>query len=383
MTQHEEVIYLNNAASSWPKAPGVAEAVRATMENPPAHPGRTVATETDALTRCRQMLAAMLDVPHPERIVLTMHATQALNLALFGLGLEREALVVTTATEHNSVLRPLHHLQAESGIRLAVIGLDGAGRVDGDAFGAALQDQPALVAVNHVSNVTGQINDVAPLFAQAKGQGALTLLDASQSLGHIPVRPRELQADLVAFTGHKGLCGPQGTGGLYVAEHLELRQVYVGGTGVRSDLLLHPPDMPMRLEAGTPNVPAFAGLATALEWLKAHGGEHVAYEIELGAFLRSELGQIKGVRVLGAANDDKHLGIVSFVMPGWTPEDVGHILSDSYGILCRSGLHCAPLIHEALGCGPEGSVRLSVSGFTTPAEAQAAVTAVKAIAGAA
>jgi len=369
------MVYLNNAASSWPKAPGVTQAVCRALEDLPVHPGRA-ALRHDATAHCRAHLAALLAAAQPDRIVLTVNATQALNLAILGLDLAPGALVVTTVTEHNSVLRPLHHLAERRGIRLEVVGLDAQGRIDGPAWAAAVARRPALAVLNHASNVTGRIADAARLLGQAHDAGAVTLLDASQTLGIAPVHAGRLQADLVAFTGHKGLHGPPGTGGLYVAPHLDLTQWFVGGTGVRSDLALHPTDMPMRLEAGTPNVPALAGLAAALAWWAQKGASHHERVLHLAARLRAGLRATPGVRLFGDGPENESTGVVSFLIAGWSAEDAGYVLGESFGIVCRTGLHCAPLIHAPLGCAPAGTVRFSVSGFNTEDDIEAALRAV-------
>ena len=370
-----DCVYLNNAATSWPKAPGVAEAVHATLATQPSHPGRANSLETDVVTRCRRALADLLGIADPSRIILTLNATQALNIAIAGVDLARGAHAVATVTEHNSVLRPLRHLAADRGVRLSLAGIDETGAVDRDEWRRALELAPRLAVLNHASNVTGDVQDAASLLGEARAAGAVTLLDASQSLGHGEFRAADLPADLIAFAGHKGLLGPAGTGGLYVRPGLDLKPLFVGGTGIRSDLPLQPPDMPLRLEAGTPNVPGLAGLAAAAEWLR-HGGEaHREQEQRLALRLRAGLAEIPGVRVFGGRGLARS-GTVSFRIRGWTVEEAGYALQQSFGIACRTGLHCAPLIHQAIGSQPEGTVRFSVSGFNTDDEIAAAVAAV-------
>ena len=297
MGEAAKTIYFNEAATSWPKAPGVAEAITAALAHPAACPGRAAGLGTDVLRDCRRRLAAILDVPHPSRIVLTMNATHALNLAIMGFPFEEGAHVITTCLEHNSVLRPLHQLCQQGRIRLTIVGLDGEGEFDRAAYLAALSEGASLVAISHASNVTGGAVEVAPLFALAQLAGAWTLLDASQSIGHVPVRPSELQADMVAFPGHKGLRGPSGTGGLYVAPEVELHPVLTGGTGTLSEQLLHPSEMPQRLEAGTPNALSFAGLNAALDWWSEKGDGCVREGHRLGEQLRRGLREIAQVRV--------------------------------------------------------------------------------------
>lgn len=358
-------VYLNNAATAWPKAPGVAEAVAGAIDRPPIHPGRTPFGGPDPMATCRRALARLLGVPDPARIVLTSNATASLNLAILGLGLRRGDHVVTTVTEHNSVLRPLEHLRLSQGITVTYVGLTPDGALDAEAFLRALEQGAKVAAVNHGSNVTGRVNDVAELFGQARHVGAVTILDASQTMGHLPVRPLELGADVVAFTGHKGLLGPAGTGGLYVSPELELRQVVVGGTGVRSDLATHPEEMPTRLEAGTPAMPAFAGLAAALEWRESHGAEWELAARRSAEALRAGLRAIGGVSLVDDDDQAPRTGVVSLRASGWDVEELGYVLVESFGIHCRTGLHCAPLIHEAIGTAPDGTLRLSVSGFTS------------------
>jgi selenocysteine lyase/cysteine desulfurase len=236
------------------------------------------------------------------------------------------------------------------------------------------------VALTHASNVTGRVFDVAPLFEAAKKAGALTLLDASQSLGAIQVQPVALHADLVAFTGHKALLGPTGTGGLYVEPGTELGQLIVGGTGARSDLLEHPLEMPQRLEAGTANLAGLAGLRAALGWLASNGDEHRAAVSRLARCLRTELASIKRVQLFDHRGEGERTGIVSFRIAGWDVEEAGMILGESFGVICRAGLHCAPLMHSSLGTRPEGTVRFSISGFNTEDEIDSAISAVRQLA---
>jgi len=371
------LIYLNNAASSWPKAPGVIDAAMESQSGFPEHPGRTARAVHRSPEACRSRLAKKLGVDDPTRVVLTPHATCALNLAILGLGLKPGDEVVTSVAEHNSVLRPLARLEDALGIRLTLIGMDSNGHLDEDAFEIALRRSPRLVALNHASNVTGIIQPVDALFARAHKAGSVTLVDASQSLGHVAVDARALNADLIAFTGHKGLRGPAGTGGLYVAPGIELDQVLVGGTGVRSDLRLHPTEMPIRLEMGTPNVPALAGLEAALRWHEEQGEAFLQIETARAEQLRIGLRAITGVRLFGDSEGAQALGIVSFRVSGFSVEETGYVLAESFGIICRTGLHCAPLLHAALGSAPDGTVRLSPSGATSEDEIDRALAAIR------
>jgi selenocysteine lyase/cysteine desulfurase len=375
------VVYLNNAATAWPKAPGVAEAVKAALEESPAAAGRANGDDAGALDACRAAIAGLLGVRDPSRIVLAAGGTEALNLAILGAGVTGEDLVVTTAAEHNSVLRPLERLRRVGGVRLEIAPLDGEGGIDMAAFEEACGRGPRLVALCHSSNVTGRVFEVEELFAIAKAAGAVTLLDACQSLGHVGTDYGSCGADLIAFTGHKGLMGPPGTGGLAVIGDVEVEQVLVGGTGVRSDLLEHPPELPIRLESGTPNVPAFAGLRAALEWAEKEGPAHRRAADAMRGRLVEGLGATPGVRLYGACGRLTATPIVSFGLEGWSAEEAGYALATSFGVACRTGLHCAPLIHGAIGSAPGGTVRFSPSGFTTPEEVDEALGAVRRLVG--
>ncbi len=371
----QRTIYLNHAAASWPKPAGVVKAVSAALQQPPDDPGRSPGDGASVAARCRQALAALLAVPDPARIALTASATHALNLAILGLA-PRLRRVVTSVTEHNSVLRPLWRLRRAAGVEVEVVGLDAHGALDRAAWARALERAPDLVVLNHASNVTGRLNPVAECFAAAHAGGARTLLDAAQTLGHAPVHPLEMNADLVAFPGHKGLWGPPGTGGLWVAPGIELEQVLVGGTGVRGRAEAHPGEMPLRLEAGTPDSPALAGLLAGLDWLAALGGS-LERQADLALRrLREGLRALPGVRVVDRT-DAPRVGVVSLMLAGWEPDEAAFVLQESFGIVTRAGLHCAPLLHEVLGTAPTGTLRLSVAGLTTEAEVDAALEALR------
>lgn len=367
--------YLNNAAEGWPKAPGVRGAVLAGFDHPSREPGRGAGAEEPIPQRCRQRLACLLGANDPSRIVFAMNATQALNVAILGLELRPGELVVASVNEHNSVLRPLERLRREAGIQVRLVGCDGEGRLNEDEYRVALQQEPKLVVLSHVSNVTGHISDIEAFFSIAKKAGSLTLLDASQSVGYLDLCVARLHADMVAFNGHKGLHGPTGTGVLYVAEGLELHQTLVGGSGVRSDLALHPPEMPLRLEAGTPNLAGLAGLDAALVWWEENAAAQRQRAGARALQLESGLRSVPGLRLFRGAGASA--GVFSFQLPGWTVADLGYCLQESFGVICRSGLHCAPLIHAAIGSAPEGTVRFSVSGYTTEEEVGMAVDAVR------
>jgi len=359
-----KLVYANNAATSWPKAPPVGEIVADFIHKVPYHAGRSAFSGPDAALECRSLLAALLKVQDPNQIVFGPNATHALNVALHGIRWKQGAAVVTTAAEHNSVLRPLHYLSKTKGIKVHIVPVDRAGRIIPEAWDTALKKfKPQAAVFTHASNVTGAVNDANMLAAMAKAVGAITLLDASQSLGILPVYPEEWRIDLAAFTGHKYVLGPTGTGGLYIAPTMqaELEPVWVGGTGIQSDLDEMPPMLPIRFEAGTPNDCAFAGLVGALRWRNAQETKDIA-------LLHMTERLCAGLKELGAETIDAaapRTPVVSFTLKGWDVEEVGEILQQSFGIVCRTGLHCAPQIHSFLGTAPGGTVRLSLSRFTT------------------
>jgi cysteine desulfurase / selenocysteine lyase len=379
-------IYLNNAATSWPKPDRVVAAVAETLRATPTGGGRASDRQGPdtcplgpVVRECRRRLASLLYAQDPSRIVLTPSVTHALNAALWGLGwnLPRGAHIITSVAEHNAVLRPLRYLlKRRPDLRLTLVGLRASGGFDRGQIADALEEGASLVVLMHASNVTGRVYDIAPLFAAAKASGAVTVLDAAQSLGHVPVQAEALSADVVAFTGHKGLRGPLGVGGLYVGPGIELEPIIAGGTGADSTLLYQPDELPARLEAGTPNLPAVAGLVAALRWQASEGGEFERRGKSVSTFLRGALRRIPGVEILDEAPTEEWLGVTLFRIAGQGVEAVGEALADRYNVVCRTGLHCAPLLHEALGSGREGGIRFSPSGYTSEADIEAAIAAV-------
>ncbi len=367
--------YLNNAAEGWPRAPGVIEAVAGALASAPQSAGRSWQQDADTVEQARRAVAAWLGVRDARCVVFAGSATLALNLAIRGLPPERLRHIVTTVTEHNSVLRPVLAVSQRWGGHVSIIGLNEAGTLDETAYFRALEQAPTLVAINHVSNVTGQINPVESWLRMARSAGALTLVDASQSVGYLDIKPEHWGVDLLAFGGQKGLHGPPGLGILYVRPGLELTPLYSGGTGVRSDLPEQPDWMPVRLEAGTANAPALAGLAAALRWHAQNAGSFRARAAEMARRLEEGLRDIAAVRCF--APKTPRVGVVSFRLEKWDPEETAWVLGASFGVAARGGLHCAPLMHRAMGTFPQGTVRFSVSGFTRQEEIDQALDAVR------
>ena len=378
------MIYLDYAATSYPKAPGVAEAMQRALSEAGGNPGRSghaLAVAAQAVVNdTRRRLAALLGAADPQRIVFTANTTAAINQALFGLLCPGDR-VLSSSTEHNAMVRPLAAL-AERGVRVEQIAARADGSIDLDELARALKAAPTrLVALAHASNVTGTILPAQEAAQLAHEQGALFLLDAAQTVGVLPLDLRLIAADLLALPGHKGLLGPPGPGALYVAPGVELAPLIYGGTGIRSEDERMPNELPERLEAGTLNTVGLAGLGAALSYLGEHGVAKVrAHEMELTARLLAGLGAIPGLRVHGVADPARQVATVSINLSGWEAVDLAAVLDSSFGIAARAGLHCAPAAHRSLGTFPGGTVRLSAGCFTRLDDIDQAVAALEQLA---
>jgi len=384
----DDLIYLDNAATSWPKPPEVGRAMVECLEREAGNPGRSGHRLSLAAARrvyaVREAVAKLFSAPDPVRVIFTHNATMAVNLALGGL-LGPGDRVVCTGMEHNAVMRPLRDLE-ERGIAVAVAPCDPAGRLDLEAFERTVNAAPTrLVVLNHASNVTGTICPVAEAAAVARRAGALVLLDAAQTAGAVPIHMAALGVDLVAFTGHKGLLGPSGTGGLILGERVnaaEMVPLLKGGTGSRSAQERQPPDLPDRFEAGTINFVGIAGLGAGLDALAAMGGPEAVgrHERNLAQQLWDGLSSIPGVRLYGPADPAERVAVVSFTIDGLTVSAIGARLDEEFGVLARVGLHCAPAAHRTIGTFPTGTVRFSPGPFTTEDQIARALAAVRTIA---
>ncbi len=385
----EPRIYLDNAATSWPKPPEVYQAVQYALCQLGAPAGRGTYAEgievDRVLRRTRGLLAELLGRVDPQRVIFTFNGTDSLNLALHGL-LQPGDHLVTTVAEHNSVLRPVRHLEQQHQITVTRVGCDSSGWVDPDEIARALRRPTRLVALVHASNVTGVIQSAEIVGRLAHEAGALFLLDAAQTLGHIPVDVQELSVDLLAASGHKSLLGPLGTGVLYVAPGVEqqLLSVRQGGTGSRSDEDHQPDSLPDKYESGNLNVPALFGLAAGLEYLQTRGLQNIRqHELLLVDQLLTDLAAIAGVTLYGPTQADQRCGVVSLNVEGFDPRELAALLDSARRIQTRAGLHCAPLIHQALGTAPGGgTLRLSVGPFNTPEQMATVATCFRELVGA-
>lgn len=360
-------IYLDNAATSFPKPEQVYTAVLDAMRRVGASPGRGgYGRSLDAsriLLDIREAAAQLLQVPDPARIIFTANATAALNLALQGT-LQPGDHVVTTTMEHNSLLRPLFLLE-KRGVELTLVQADRQGLVDPDEIRRALRTATRMIAVSHVSNVTGGVQDIAAIAAVAREAGVLLLLDAAQSAGSIPISMQNLGVDLLAAPGHKGLLGPQGTGLLAVAPGVLLRPVMAGGTGSSSDQDQQPDGFPEGFEVGTHNLPGIAGLGAGIQFVLETGCQQVGqHEHQLAEHARQRLATVKGCTLYGPHDEKRRSGVVSLTIDGWDPSTLAFLLDREYGIAVRSGLHCAPWAHRTIDSYPGGTLRLSPGFFS-------------------
>lgn len=377
-----DVVYLDYAATAAIRPPCVTEAVAGYLTNNGASPGRgghrLAIDASRVLLRCRLAVARLLGVPgDPGRVAFMLNATHAINTALWGV-LRQGDVVVTTAYDHNAVLRPVHALEQERGVVARQLSGAPDGSVDLDEA-ARLFDGARLVVLNAASNVLGTVLPLAELIALARDAGVLTLIDAAQVAGHFPLNVAELGADMVAFTGHKGLLGPQGTGGLWVRDGLDVAPLLSGGTGGNSTLRPMPEAYPDHLEAGTLNGPGIAGLLAGVEWVSEQTPEALhARQAELKSMLRDGLESIPGVRVLSPAAPEG-VGIVTVVAKSVDAPTLARRLDQEHGVLARAGLHCAPEVHRLLGTQGSGAVRFSVGWATTPDEISRTVEAVASI----
>jgi len=378
------VIYLDNAASSWPKPPGVAEAMAEAVRDYAANPGRGShrmairAGKTVAETRAR--LAKLFGIRNPNDVSFALNTTMALNMAIKGW-VKPGDHVVCTAVEHNSVRRPLEALRRSSGVEVTYVETDEAGRLNLERLREALGRKTSLVVVGHASNLLGSILPLEDVVRLAHERGAVVLVDAAQTAGSIPIDVEAMGVDMLAFPGHKGLLGPQGTGGLYVRPDLELEPVLHGGTGSQSELPDQPDVRPDRYESGTVNTPGIAGLGEGIRYVLERTPEEIGrHERRLTERMMEGLAGISGLRLLGPAIGEPRVGIVAFVADFAESAEIAFILDQHYGIAVRSGYHCAPLAHRMAGTLETGAVRASVGPFNTEADVDALVAAMHEIA---
>ncbi len=384
--EQDRSVYLDNAATTFPKPEQVYRAVESFMRGVGGSAGRSGhrrAVETGRIVfRARELVAGLLGVSDPLRIAFTKNATEAINTAIWGL-LSRGDHVVTTSMEHNSVMRPLQ-AAGRVGIKTTVVRCAADGTLDPALIERELTPETALVVVNHASNVTGTILPVADIASITRGRGIPLLVDAAQSAGRLPIEFDRDGIDLLAFTGHKELFGMQGTGGLCVREGLDVKPTCFGGTGSSSSSLEQPEDMPDRLESGTLNAVGLAGLGAGAEFIEGVGiGKVRAHELELLERLRAGLEEMPDVKTYGPRALEDRVGIVPMTFARTWPPDAAAALDSRYDIAVRAGLHCSPLAHRTIGTIETGALRVSFSYMNTAEDVDYLLSALKEISSAA
>ena len=376
----KSTIYLDNAATTWPKPEEVYRALDAAMREHGANPGRgSYRMSVDAqrmVDETRQQVCRLFNAPAPERVIFTLNCTDALCLVLKGL-IKSGDRVVSGPFEHNSVVRPLHTLGCR-GARVSVAKSTRTFGVDLDHFRELCRDRVDYVVISHVSNVTGCVAPIKEMAAITHERGGLLILDAAQSAGDLKIDMQDLGVDVLAAPGHKGLYGPMGTGVLVLSAPLPVEAFREGGTGYQSESPEQPTDYPWRLEAGTINLPGIAGLAAGIRFVESVGANaNAKHEMVLARALADQLRQIDGVSVF--CDPVPRTGVVSFRVAAADVALTGTILDETFGIAVRTGLHCAPAAHKAIGTFPEGTVRVSFGRFNTTADVDTLVAAVRQI----
>lgn len=376
------MIYFDNAATTLQKPECVLRAVMDAMVTF-GNPGRGVHEPSMAASRAvyetRCALAQLFHAENPANIAFTANATAALNIAVKGI-LNPGDHVITTALEHNSVLRPLYELE-DRGVELTILPADDRGRVRYEDFVTAIRNNTRAIICTHGSNLTGNLADIGRIGAIAQAHGLLFVVDASQTAGVFPIDVQKMGIDILCFTGHKSLLGPQGTGGLYVREGVSVRPLFTGGSGVQSHSKTHPIQMPTALEAGTLNAHGLAGLNAGVRWLLEAGIDAVRQEaLDLMWAFYDGVKDIPGVTVYGDFTQRERCPIVSLNVRDYDSAQVSDALFSQYDIATRPGAHCAPLMHDALGTGSRGAVRFSFSHYNTMEEINIAIAALRELA---
>ncbi len=362
-------VYLDNAATTWPKPQAVTESMQRFLRESAASPGRSAHRFSLKAAReifeCRELLAGYFQMPDSSRVIFTGNATQALNIAIKGV-LKPGDHVITTAMEHNSVIRPLRRLEQEGVISLSIVPCDRQGIPDSAVLKSSFRKETRMLVSIFASNVNGQIMPVEDMCRMCREKGVLSLIDASQAAGIYPIRMQDLNIDLLAFSGHKKLYGPTGTGVLCVNTDEEIRSLTEGGSGSRSEHETHPDFYPDRLESGTPNTLGIAGLKAGIAFLQETGMESLLKQQRRLMEMMNQMLEPIGKLTLYYAKDG--IPMLSLNIAGMRPDEAAYSLEQEFGIMVRAGLHCAPLAHRSLGTFPQGSVRISPSCFTTEEE---------------
>ena len=375
------MIYLDNAATTFPKPEEVYKSIDDCMRNYGANPGRSghkLALKAGrGIYETRELICKLFNIENPMRVTFTQNATDALNLGIKGI-LKQGDHVITTSMEHNSVIRPIISLE-EKGVTNTIVQCDLNGNLDINKLDEAIKENTKLIVVSHSSNVTGNIVDIKTIGDLCKKKNITFLVDAAQTAGVIDINVGEENIDLLAFPGHKGLLGPQGTGGLYIREGIDIMHMKEGGTGSKSELLTQPIIVPDRYESGTPNTPGIIGLGAGVKDVLENIEKIREHEQHMTDYMLKRLEEIEKITVYGNSRDVKRSAVISINIEDIDSSEVSYILDEVYDIAVRSGLHCAPLAHKTIGTIRQGTVRFSFGPFTTKKDIDNAIVALKEI----
>lgn len=374
------VIYLDNAATSYPKPEEVYEAVLHHMKHAGANPGRSghqLALEAGrGIFGTRESIASLFNIDNPMQIIFTSNATEALNLAIKGV-LKKGDHVITSSMEHNSVLRPIKALE-DIGVENTIIKCNSDGSLSPEDIKHAIKNNTKMVVLTNASNVTGTIMPIEEVGKITKEAGILFLVDAAQTAGIYDINVKQMNIDLLALPGHKGLMGPQGTGILYIGEGIDVMHFKEGGTGSKSEELTQPEMLPDRYESGTPNAPGIVGLGAGIEFILKEGLDKIRnHEKQLTHYFIEELKKIEMVKIYGPKDVEKQGAVVSINIGDEDSSEIAFILDKVFNIAVRSGLHCAPMAHKTIGSFDQGTVRFSIGYFNTKEDIDKAIEAIK------
>ncbi len=359
-------LYFDNAATSWPKAPGVAQALFNNIKSMKGSPGRSHSYDSDRLVfGVRQSLADLLGTDDSSRIVFGLNTTQMINTAIRGI-LKQEDHVITTSMEHNAVSRTLRYMEKQAGIKLTVVQSSPEGFADIDSILKRITERTKMVVINHASNVTGAVNSLHYIGNILKDSNAFFMVDAAQTIGAVDIDVKQNNIDLLAGPGHKNLLGPTGIGFLYISERCKPDPLVFGGTGSFSDSDFQPEVLPDCYESGTPNIPGLAGLSASLDYIRTTGVTSISKsKTRLSEKMLEGLLCIKGLKMYGPGTSRNRLPVFSFDIEGKDIVDVAEMLNKNHGVITRVGLHCSPWAHQTAGSYPEGTIRISPGLFNT------------------
>lgn len=376
------MIYFDNAATTFPKPDIVYESIMEAMKEYGANPGRAghkmALRANRGIFETRNLISQLFNIENSMNIVFTSNGTESLNLAIKGL-LKAGDHVITTSMEHNSVLRPIKHLE-KKGIESTIVMANTKGEIDPQDIKAAIRKNTKLILTTHISNLTGTIVDIEEIGQIAKDNGILYMVDAAQSAGVYSIDVDRMNISILAFPGHKGLLGPLGTGGLYIKEGLEIETISQGGTGSASESLTQPTTLPDKYESGTLNGPGIVGLGAGISYILDKGIENIRkHEEKLTRYFLDGIRDIEGIRVYGVKDSKKQAAVIALNLKDIDSSEIAYILDEEYNIAVRSGLHCAPLAHKTIGTLDQGVVRFSFGIFNNLNEIDKAINALQEI----